>query len=652
MSSPTLAGRQAVRRPAVATAAVRDHRAEEDYRRGLALAARQEWKQAARAHRSAVDRNPDDAVFWLNLAHALVKTGELEQAADAARRAVALDPRSELGVSIATQCLAAGNRHQETIDLLRTLDLEKVKDAAPHLALGNAFLAVHNYREAIGAYLNALRRKPDNFAAHINLSNALDRVQLHDEARECLKTGLVLDASAAAGLRGAMAHHAQHACRWKEFAEDLTALQGDLAAARGQPVPFHLLTMPSTRAQQRTAGHAYWVDNWGAIEPMPKPGPRMHRAKLRVGYVSNDIFRHATAYLIADLVETHDRSRFDVFLYSYGHDDGSPIRQRIIAAAGAGFVEASRMSDREVAEHVRANDIDVLVDLKGYTLGTRVGIFAQHPGRVQVNYLGYPGTTGAPCYEYIVGDRIVTPLEHAADYSEKIAQLPHCYQPNDRRRPIAARPSRAECGLPEDAFVYCSFNNCYKFTAQVFDGWCRIMRAVPGSVLWLYEANGQARPNLLLEAQERGVDPARIVWAPHRDLAEHLGRVQNADLFLDTLPVNAHTTASDALWAGLPVLTTPGESLVSRVAASILYAAGLPELVAADTQAYERLAIDLARDPARLHGLRERLAASRDACPLFDSAAHTRDLEHLYEKMIEAWDEGRVPAHLPAATTA
>jgi predicted O-linked N-acetylglucosamine transferase (SPINDLY family) len=368
-----------------------------------------------------------------------------------------------------------------------------------------------------------------------------------------------------------------------------------------------------------------------------------------VGYVTNDIFRHATAYLIGDLLESHDRARFDVFLYSYGHDDGSEIRRRIIAAAGAGYVEASKMSDIQLAERVRADDIDILIDLKGYTLGTRIGVFALHPARIQVNYLGYPGTLGAPCYEYIIGDRIVTPLEHAADYSEKIAQLPHCYQPNDRRRPIGRRPSRAECGLPERGFVFCSFNNCYKITEAIFDRWCRLLREVEGSVLWLYQANDQARPNLLREAELRGIAAERIVWAPHVDLADHLGRLQLADLVLDTLPVNAHTTASDALWAGVPMITTAGDSLVARVASSVLHAAGLAELVVTDGDAYERLALDLARDPARLGEIRRRLAANRDQCALFDSQAHTQDLEALYTKMLAACVSGATPQHLPAA---
>jgi predicted O-linked N-acetylglucosamine transferase (SPINDLY family) len=639
------------RKPAVMPAARRNPKAEADYLRGLALTKKDLWAQAADAFASAAARNPDDAVFWLNLAHARVKLGDLESAADAARRAAVLDPKSEIAISIASQCLTAGNRHEETIELLRGLDLENVRNPNPHFALGEALAAVHRYREAIEAYLAALGRKPDFLPAHVHLANAFERVSLHVEARECLQTAIALG-DTRASLYSAMAYHAQHACRWDLFAQDYAKLEQELAAGHGQPVPFHLLTMPSSRQQQRAAGYAYWAERCKDIAPLPVAGPRTPGSRIRIGYVSNDIFRHATAYLIGDLLESHDRTRFDVFLYSYGHDDGSEIRRRIIAAAGERFVEASRMSDAQLAERVRSDDIDILVDLKGYTLGTRIGIFARHPARVQVNFLGYPGTLGAPCYEYIVGDRIVTPLEHADDYSEKIAQMPHCYQPNDRRRPIGRRPTRAECGLPETGFVFCSFNNCYKITEPVFDRWCRLLRAVEGSVLWLYEANAQAGPNLLREAQARGIAPERIVWAPHADLAEHLGRLQLADLVLDTLPVNAHTTASDALWAGVPMVTTAGESFVARVASSVLEAGGLGELVAADGDAYEQLARELAGDPARLQRIRERLVAGRDHCALFDSQAHTRDLEALYDRMLAQWGRGEAPQHLPAARTA
>jgi predicted O-linked N-acetylglucosamine transferase (SPINDLY family) len=649
--STAQASRIEKRKPAVRPAPRRNPKAEAEYLRGLALTEQELWSQAADAFGRATVLNPDDAVFWLNLAHARVKLGDLENAADAARCAARLDPKSEIAISIASQCLAAGNRHEETIELLRGLDLATVKNPNPHFALGEALAALHRYREAIEAYLAALGRKPDFLPAHVHLANVFERMSLHLEARECLLTAVTLGDTRAA-LYAAMAYHAQHVCRWDLFAQDYARLESELASGRGQPVPFHLLTMPSSRAQQRAAGHAYWAERCKDIVPMPAPGPRAPGARIRIGYVSNDIFRHATAYLIGDLIESHDRSRFDVFLYSYGHDDGSEIRKRIISAAGAGFVEAGRMSDAQLARRIRDDDIDVLVDLKGYTQGTRIGIFALHPARLQVNYLGYPGTIGAPCYEYLIGDPIVTPLEHADDYSERIAQMPHCYQPNDRHRPIGPRPTRAQCGLPEVGFVFCSFNNFYKITGAVFDRWCRLLHAVDGSVLWLYQANDQARPNLLREAQARGISSERIIWAGRADLADHLGRLQLADLVLDTLPVNAHTTASDALWAGVPMITTPGESFVARVASSVLHAAGLAELVVADGDAYEQLALDLARDPARLQAIRARLAANRNECPLFDSATHTRDLEALYARMVEAWARGDAPRHLPAAPIA
>jgi predicted O-linked N-acetylglucosamine transferase (SPINDLY family) len=647
-STPKRAPERAPSRPPVAPAPRRHALAQAAYLRGLEWAKGGRWAEAAQAYAEAVERNPDDAVFWLNLADARIKLGETEPAVHAARRALELDPDSELAVAIAAHCLVAANRYDETVALLHGADLERMRSSSPHFALGNALTQLHRYREAIDAYLASIRRKPDFMPAHAHLGNAFERARMHEEARECFQTAIALGGDRTM-LLSAMGYQSMLACRWDLFAQDYAALQAEVAAGRGQPVPFHLLTMPSTRRQQRAAGQAFWFERCGAVAPMARPDPRPPGRRLRVGYVSNDLFRHATAYLIADLLESHDRERVDVHVYSYGHDDGSPIRARIVQAAGAGFVEAARLSDGELAERVRHDDIDILVDLKGYTLGTRIGLFALHPARVQVNYLGYPGTLGAPCYEYIVGDPIVTPLAHQDDYSERIAQLPDCYQPNDRHRPIGPRPTRAACGLPEQGFVFCSFNTCYKITAAVFDRWCRLLCAVPGSVLWLYEANEQARPNLLREARQRGVDPARIVWAPHVDLAEHLGRLQLADLALDTLPVNAHTTASDALWAGVPMISTPGESFVARVCSSVLQAGGLGELVAPDGDGYERLALELAREPARLAALRARLARERETCALFDSLRHTRALEALYERMIGAWDRGEPPQPLPAA---
>jgi protein O-GlcNAc transferase len=347
------------------------------------------------------------------------------------------------------------------------------------------------------------------------------------------------------------------------------------------------------------------------------------------------------------VLELHDRERFEVFAYSYGADDGSAARRRLTHAVDH-FVEAREIPDRTLAERIRSDGVDVLLDLKGYTLGARTAVMAMRPSPIQVNYLGYPGTLGAPFYDYIIGDRIVTPLEHAPDYSERIAQMPVCYQPTDRSRAIGARPTRAACGLPERGFVFCSFNNPYKITRTLFDLWCRLLQRVEHSVLWLYQSNQQARRNLVEQARQRGVGAERLVWAPPVDQLLHLGRLQLADLVLDTLPVCAHTTASDALWAGVPLVTCAGETFASRVAASVLQGADLPELVAPDLTHYESIALALALDPDRLRAQKTSLAHHRDRCALFDSARYTRDLEALIAEMHDRHRRGHAPVHIAA----
>src|SRR5207253_1915717 len=303
---------------------------------------------------------------------------------------------------------------------------------------------------------------------------------------------------------------------------DLPELMWLMQQGAGYPQPFQLLAQPSTRQQQLGAASGYARSVFANLEPFPQAAPRLASERIRLGYFSSDLCEHATAYLLTQILEHHDRTRFEVVAYSYGADDASPMRRRIERAVDR-FVEVREMSDRAAAERVRADGIDILIDLKGYTLGARNGVLAFRPSPVQVNYLGFPGTLGAPCYDYIIGDPTVTPLEHAPDYSEKIAQMPVCYQPNDRSRTVGPRPTRSECGLPESGFVFCSFNSPYKITAEVFDIWCRLLQQVDGSVLWLYETNPQARRNLTREAQRRGIDPARVIWGEQLPQTEHLG---------------------------------------------------------------------------------------------------------------------------------
>ncbi|HYF58319.1 MAG TPA: hypothetical protein VEA81_05130, partial [Burkholderiaceae bacterium] len=286
------------------------------------------------------------------------------------------------------------------------------------------------------------------------------------------------------------------------------------------------------------------------------------------------------------------------------------------------------------------------VDLKGYTLNARTGIVARRPAPVQAAWLGFPGTMGTDVVDYAIVDPVTAPPAMAEHFSEKLAWMPECYQPNDRLRRVGPTPDRAACGLPESGVVLCCFNHTYKIRPETFDVWCRLLRDVPGSVLWLLESNPQARENLLREAAARGVEPGRLVFAPLRDTPDHLARLVHADLFLDTLPVNAHTTASDALWMGVPVLTCAGDAFVGRVAASLVHAAGIPELAVADMAQYEATARAIATDPARLAALKARVADARDRSPLFDAARFARSLEDLYARMIGRWRDGLPPEHL------
>jgi protein O-GlcNAc transferase len=371
--------------------------------------------------------------------------------------------------------------------------------------------------------------------------------------------------------------------------------------------------------------------------------PATLKPKLTIGYLSADFHEHATAYLVTELLEKHDRERFTVVGYSFGPDDSSPIRRRVVDACDR-FVDVQADSFAQSAERISADEVDILVDLKGYTQFARSQILALRPAPIQVNYLGYPGTMGAPFMDYILVDDFIVPADQQPFFTERLVHLPGCYQVNDSRRAIAARtPSREECELPETGFVFCSFNNSYKITPAMFDVWMELLNEVPGSVLWLLEGNPFVPANLRLEAEARGVPGERLVFAPRLSLAEHLARHRLADLFLDTFPYNAHTTASDSLWVGCPVLTRSGATFASRVAGSLLRTIGLPELIATGFDGYRELALCLARDPDRLSVLRARLESNRRISPLFDGGQFARNVERAYLTMREVYNSGEPP---------
>jgi predicted O-linked N-acetylglucosamine transferase (SPINDLY family) len=352
--------------------------------------------------------------------------------------------------------------------------------------------------------------------------------------------------------------------------------------------------------------------------------------KIKIGYLSADFHEHATAYLMAEVFELHDHSRFETVAYSYGPDDGSAMRTRLGKAFDL-FVDVRSLSNEQAASRIHEDGIDILVDLKGYTAHNRAQILAFKPAPIQVNYLGYPGTMGASCVDYLIGDSILTPQEHADQYAERLILMPNSYQPNDRKRPLSAKPSRAECNLPESDFVFCGFNQTFKILPEIFAVWMRLLRETPNSVLWLLQANKWAEENLKREAEAQGIDAQRLFFAPRLNLEQHLARQQQADVLLDTLPYNAHTTTSDALWAGVPVVTCMGDNFASRVAASLLNAVGLPELITHNLQDYAALALKLAHQPNELARLRNALVENRNTAPLFDAVKFTQDLENAYK---------------------
>ena len=457
-----------------------------------------------------------------------------------------------------------------------------------------------------------------------------------------------------------MKHYARSRawCEWPEFAHwHERALQAvsdpDVAALS----PFHLLSLPGiTAAQQRECATRWMADRLLAsaadraalaleFTALAAQGSQPH-GRIRLGYLSCDFHQHATALLMVEMLEAHDASRFELHAYSYGADDGHGMRQRL-ALPFHRFNDITALSDMQAARAIHADGIDILIDLKGYTAGTRTALLTYRPAPLQVSFLGYPGTLGGSFCDYLVSDHFVTPASAAADYSEALACLPHSYQPHGGALDNVAPPSREAAGLPAQGLVLCCFNQAYKFTPEVFDIWCTLLDQTPGSVLWLLR-NEQAEGNLRGEAMLRGIAPHRLVFAPDLPQAQHLARLQLADLVLDTSPYNAHTTASDALWAGVPLLTCAGDTFASRVAGSLLHAVGLAELVTHSLADYAELAGALVADPARLGALRARLAAQRRAAPLFDVLAYTLALEALFEQMWRRHQAGLPPHALGA----
>jgi len=542
----------------------------------------------------------------------LWRQGALAAAESALREASRLRPGAAGTLSNLGMVLFAQQRFDEGMELLkRAVEASPAHSGALN-NLGVAFARGNNPASAAEYLLRAVDADPANAEAHANLLRPL--MDICDWQRvESLCAGLVAAAAEAPPAR------------WAPRIHPYTALLLDLPATlQGDAARWYAAQLPRRQT--------------------PPPRPAAPAARIRVGYVSADLQNHATAQLCAGMFARHDRARFEVIAYSSGTDDGSEYRRRIREGCDR-FVDIASESYADTARRIAADGIQILVDMKGYCGDSRPEIFALRPAPLQVSFLGYPGSMHAEFMDYIVADRTVIPEAATGDYPEAPLWMPVSYQVNDAAQPMDPQsPSRAECGLPDGAFVYCCFNQSYKIDRPTFELWMRVLRAVPGSVLWLYRSNVQAKYALWKQADRAGVARERIVFAPHHEKPQHLARLRLADLFLDTFVVNAHTTASDALFAGVPVLTCPGRTFASRVAASLLRAAGLPELVMPDRAAYERRAIELGLDAGAIAALRHKLRHEHCAAPLFDTNAYVRALESAFEQAWSRYLSGEAPA--------
>ena len=588
-------------------------------RGGLLLAARRQV-DALRSFDAALAANPAIAEAWNNRGNALSELGRHEEAILSYDRVLLLKP-----------------------GILETM-----------INRGTALIALGRFAEAISNYDEALQIAPGNPDALCGRANALFEAKNYRAAADDYAAVLGLDPNYSYA-RGNRAFCQMHCCDWLSLDEDRAAIGVGLRDGGRIVNPFQSLSLSRSCEDQLQCARIYVADKYPAQpRPLWKGEPYAHD-RIRVAYLSADFNEHAVSTLMAEVFERHDKSRFETVAVSFAPGETSAMRSRL-ARAFDRFIDVGNKNDVDVASLLHEMEIDIAVDLMGFTGECRPGIFAHRPAPVQVNYLGFPGTMGAGYMDYIIADKIVIPDESRRCFSESIAYLPDTYLPTDASRRVAElTPTRSEAGLPDRGFIFCSFNNSYKFSPEIFGIWMQLLRGMDKSVLWLPQANEDATRNLRREAASRGIDERRLVFAPFLPWAEaHLARLRLADLFLDTLPYNAHTTAADALWAGLPVLTASGTSFAGRVAASLLRAVGLPEMIARSLEEYESTALNLARDPAALAALKAKLKHNRDTNALFDTSRFTRNLESAYANMWQRAKNGAAPADFavaPASTS-
>lgn len=617
---------------------------------GLALRDLGKLDQAIESYHKAIAIKPDYHEALSNLGNALADQGKLEQAVACLNKAIAANPAHPAAHNnLGLVWLNMGKVDQAEASFHAALAINP-NDAPAHNNLGLALQSRGHQQQAAGQFSKAIAINPNDAQAHNNLGNAYKELGQLEEAIAAYRQALNVQPQnqhAAVNLL----HQLRHACAWPEIEaihNSVNAFTKRAIQAKG-PItlsPFDSvissddvaenLAVARSRSRQIAARMSGLKTNFEFS--------RQQKTPITIGYLSSDFQNHATAHLMLSLFKLHDRDHFRVISFSYGQDDGTPYRQTIINDSDQ-FVDLQNADHRQAAQAIHGAGVDILIDLKGHTQNSRLEICAARPAPLQVSYLGFPGTSGADFMDYIITDRVVTPADQAPCYSERFVYLPHCYQVNDQQQEISrAAISRADFGLPENAFVFCSFNSNFKIEPLIFQVWMALLKQVSGSVLWLYKSNELALANLKNQAQSQRVDPDRLIFASHLPKDQHLARHQLADLALDTRLCGGHTTTSDALWAGLPVVTMIGCHFASRVSASLLGAVGLPELIVEDLDAYEVLALKLSQHPEQLENLKTKLALNRLSQPLFDTRRFVKNLERAYRSMWDTYVSGQPAA--------
>jgi predicted O-linked N-acetylglucosamine transferase (SPINDLY family) len=602
------------------------------YNLGLAHMALEQFDEAAANYATCLEIRPDIPQVLNNLGSALRALRRVDEAIDCYQKAIDLKPDFAEAHNNLGNALRMLNRDGDAVEAYRKAIGLEPDSAELHINLGGAMFGSNEVAQAEASYRTALELEPENTRAVGGLGHALIYLNRHDEAIALLRAADhkgQLDGEGIAQLTRAQ----KEACDWHglEVLEERVRENVRRGVPGASPVAF--LSMSESPADQLRCGRQF-AERKIATPPEPLwTGERYDHDRLKIAYLSADFHNHATSQLMIEQFECHDQSRFETFAFSFGVDDQSDLRKRLENAFDH-FIDVRELTSLQAAQKLRDLEIDIAIDLSGYSAFTRLDILSHRPAPVQAEYLVYPGTLGVDFIDYVFVDRTVVPTEHRQFFSEQPVYLPGCYMVSDAKRPVAQKtPSRKALGLPEDGFVFCCFNNSYKFTPRFFDIWARVLKNVPGSALWLLGGNRLVDSNLREAALARGLDGERLVLAPRVPVPEHMARMRQADLFLDCLPYGAHTTANEALWMGLPVLTIMGKTFAGRVAASHLQTIGLPELITDSEKDYEELAVRLATEPDLLSELKERLALKRQSSPLFDAELFTRQVEAAYGEM-------------------